>query len=536
LLTAIPALGAERVSVSYGPLQLTVSADALETYAETGELTGNLALYTRFVDADQLAQLRQVLQSRIEMSPVAISQILYSSFGEISLQYLGDLIHTEGRQNGFYALRSALILAAADPEGLTLLNVIRKFPTSTVRIQSDRALQVAGEFTRLLDQTNRVTALMETQAATEAEADRAVAFNRSLDLQRSGLHIWQQETLSLRDNRRDRQILVDLYLPDLPRPAPVIIISHGIAADRDDFSELAQHLASYGFAVAVLDHPGSDRRHFLNLLRGMTQQITEPNEFVNRPLDVSYLIDQLEQLNQSDSALRDRLNLQQIGVIGHSLGGYTALALAGAEMNFALLQQECNTDRRDLNTANLSMPLQCEALKTTTESHSLQDSRVRAIVAVNPVSHSVFGQEGLQQVQVPVMLIGGSRDVISPVLLEQVCPFSWLTVPDKYLAVIEQGTHVYSEQASSSNQIFIGENNNPHPGRAQRYLQALSLAFAQVHVAEQPEYQDYLRASYAQSISQSPLKLTLLNALTATHLSQTLEGSCPGEYLALEDH
>lgn len=154
-------------------------------------------------------------------------------------------------------------------------------------------------------------------------------------------------------------------------------ISHGIAADRDDFSELAQHLASYGFAVTVLNHPGSDRQHFLNLLRGMTQQITEPNEFVHRPLDVSYLIDQLEQLNQSDSELRGRLNLRQIGVIGHSLGGYTALALAGAEMNFELLQRECDRDRQDLNTANLSMPLLCETLKTTTESHSLQDSRVQ---------------------------------------------------------------------------------------------------------------------------------------------------------------
>lgn len=69
---------------------------------------------------------------------------------------------------------------------------------------------MAGEFTRLLDQTNRITALMEAQAVTEVEADRAVEFDRSLDLQQPGLYTWHQETLSLRDSRRNRQILVDL--------------------------------------------------------------------------------------------------------------------------------------------------------------------------------------------------------------------------------------------------------------------------------------------------------------------------------------
>jgi predicted dienelactone hydrolase len=527
LTTAVPGVAAERVSVSYGPLELSLSVEDLETYAETGEMSSGLAFYARFVDDENLEQLRGMLRDRLDLDAVAMSQILYSSFGETSLQHLGELIQTDARQNGFYALRSALILAADDPDGLTPLNIIKHFPTPTVRIQSGRAIQIANEFTQLLHQTDRITSMME-QATSDAATEFPVNFAQRLDLQEFGSTDWQQETLRLHDRLRNRLIAVDLYTPNLIETAPVIVISHGIAADREDFSELAQHLASHGFAVAVLDHPGSDRQHFQNLLRGLTQQIAEPNEFIHRPLDVSYLLDQLEQLNQADTPLHNRLNLQKVGVIGHSLGGYTALALAGAQLNLDLLRRECQPSLIDLNTANLSMPLQCEALQTTLETHPLHDQRIKAIVAVNSVSNSVFGQEGLQHIQVPVMFIGGSSDVISPVLLEQVCPFTWLTGPDKYLAVIKKGTHVYNYQDTDQTQLFPGENANPNPVLAHRYLQALSLAFSKVHVAAQPEYRDYLGASYAQSISQSPLPLTLLNAVNTVPLSRSLEGSCPG--------
>jgi predicted dienelactone hydrolase len=40
--------------------------------------------------------------------------------------------------------------------------------------------------------------------------------------------------------------------------------------------------------------------------------------------------------------LQNRLNLQQVGVIGHSHGGYAALSLAGATINFELLRRDAN--------------------------------------------------------------------------------------------------------------------------------------------------------------------------------------------------
>ncbi|WP_088892888.1 alpha/beta hydrolase [Leptolyngbya ohadii] len=525
VLAALPAMAAQQVSISYGPLEISVPVEALETYARTGEVDRSLRFYTRFIPSENREQFRQVLRDRVQLNVNEISQVTYSSVGETSLQHLGQVIQTESRQNGFYALRSAAIAAAADPEGLTLLNLVRHFPSQTIRIRADRAMEVAEEFSQLSKQTDRMTAFLSQQNAADAAA-QPLDFDRRTDLQQVGNVNWQKQTLTLNDRSRDRQIAVDLYVPSAQTPAPVMIISHGIAADRGDFSELAQHLVSYGFAVAVLDHPGSDTRQLRNWLGGLVDEMTASDEFIHRPKDVSFLIDRLEELNRS-GGLSDRLKLDQVGVIGHSLGGYTALALAGANLNFNLLQQQCQPDLINLNSINFSMLLQCEALHTTQlNSLQLKDDRVKAVIAVNSASNSIFGQAGLQNIKIPVMMIGGSDDLISPVLLEQVCPFTWLTMPDKYLAVIKKGTHVYSSQSSRG--LFPGETENPNPGQAQRYLEALSLAFSKVYVADQPDYRDYLKASYAKSISRSPLDLTVTNGANTRSIEQTLGGSCLG--------
>jgi Alpha/beta hydrolase of unknown function (DUF1400) len=130
----MPALGAERISMFYGPLQFSLSVSALESYAKTGKINDDLAFYTNFLNPQDLDIFRQALLYREDVSPFTISQFLYSTKGENGLKKIGELIQTESRQNGFYAIRAAVILAADDPEGLTLLNVMHYYPSNSIHI------------------------------------------------------------------------------------------------------------------------------------------------------------------------------------------------------------------------------------------------------------------------------------------------------------------------------------------------------------------------------------------------------------------
>ena len=518
-----PAQGAEQLYLSYGPLEFSLPIASLEVYAKEGKIDQALAVYANYLDSKQLEQLRQVLVTRVDVTPVAIAQFLYSSQGEIILQRIGQIVQTKAYQDGFYAIRAALIKAAADPEGLTLLNVLQKFPTYGIRINSARGFKIIDQLSNLIRQTEMAIAAVEQQEVAEASAQASlqepVNFSEMPDLPKAGPVSYSKQSLTLNDLGRRRTFPVDLYLPTSPMTgglAPVIVISHGLGSDRQTFAYLAAHLASYGFAVAVPEHPGSNAEQLQALINGFANEVTAPAELTDRPLDIKFLLDELKR------SFGRRLNLQQVGVIGQSFGGYTALALAGAAINFEQLQKDCDPSNDSLN---LSLLLQCRALALPPIQYELQDKRIKGAIAMNPVGSTIFGQSQFSQIKIPLMLVAGSNDTVAPALPEQIQPFTWLTTLNKYLVLLNDGTHFSTLEESTGGVPVPEPAIGPRPDVAQEYMKALSVAFCKTHIADDPEYQVYLSASYAQFISKYPLPLSLVQSLTDEQVKQGSEGS-----------
>jgi predicted dienelactone hydrolase len=526
-----PALSAERLYLSYGVLERSISVAALEAYAKTGELDSDLRVYSQYVDAQRLAALRKALVVRADVTPISVSQFLYTPQGEILLRRLGQVIQPESRDTGFYAIRAALILASSDPQGLTPLNVFRKFPTRGLRIDLQTALQIAGDLEQVITRTNQATTTLTQLAQLEALATPITGPTPLPDLANRGSISWQKETIRMVYRTRsfvtalgsDRVFPVDVYLPQVrtdrqARKIPVVVISHGLGSDRTTFRYLAEHLASHGFAVAVPEHPGSNAQQFQALISGTVSEVAAPSEFVDRPLDIKYLLDDLTRRARSDPRY-GRLNLEQVGVLGQSFGGYTVLALAGAPINFEQLQKDCGVQALD-STFNLSVLLQCRANALPRLNYNLQDPRVKAIVAIDPIDSSVLGQAGFEQISIPTMMVAGSADTVAPALPEQIQPFTWLKTPDRYLVLIDRGTHFSTLEETNDSVPLPPEVEGPTPVIARRYMNALSLAFFQTYIANQPSYRSYLSASYAQRISQDPLRLSLVRSLSADQLKK----------------
>ncbi len=532
---ALPTRAAERIYVSYGLLERSIPVESLQTYASSGLIDEELKAYAQYAGASQLQQLRDALLAKADLSPVAISQFLYSPQGEILLKRLGQVIQPESRLTGFKALRAALILAAADGDGLTLLNVLRKFPTRGIRVDVQRSLDILDSLNRMVWQTNQAAQTVIQQSTQELSGQTNINVIELPDLRQRGSFGWDKSTLTLVDPSRPtlggapqsgqapgRTYPVDLYLPAvLPgqplKPAPVVVISHGLGSDRNSFLYLAHQLASYGFAVLVPEHPGSNAKQLAALLNGIANEVSEPTELVDRPLDITFLLDYLEKQTQFDPKLKGRLNLNQVGVIGHSFGGYTALVLAGAPINLTQLGRTC----QDLeNTLNLSLLLQCRglALKPTP---NLRDPRVKAVVAINPFTSAILGADSLAQIAVPTLSISSSADTVAPALPEQIQPFTTLTTAQKYLALLDGGTHFSAIDGPENGQGILPlppEVVGANPAVARRYINALSTAFFLTYVANQPNYLPYLTAAYTSNISEIPMPLSLVRQLSPQQL------------------
>lgn len=107
---------------------------------------------------------------------------------------------------------------------------------------------------------------------------------------------------------------------------PLVLFSHHSGGNRRSATYLTTHLASHGYVVAALDHSEV-------VAPGLARQVGETAEqraarahasIANRVPDIRFLLDRV---------LSSQANLDpaQIGIVGHSFGGWTALAAPEVE-------------------------------------------------------------------------------------------------------------------------------------------------------------------------------------------------------------
>jgi dienelactone hydrolase len=131
------------------------------------------------------------------------------------------------------------------------------------------------------------------------------------------------------------------------RTWPVLMLSPGLAIPREQYTALSADLASRGYVVIGLSAPYESA---VSVLAGghVVGQTTHPDvmgppphpaieRLINiRAADASFVLDQLSQLAQLDpgSPLAGHLDLKHVGIIGHSIGGATAVQALATDPRF----------------------------------------------------------------------------------------------------------------------------------------------------------------------------------------------------------
>ncbi len=152
---------------------------------------------------------------------------------------------------------------------------------------------------------------------------------------------------------------------------PVVVISHGMQGTPWGYRGLSMHLARAGFLVALVEHPGDSRRD--GSLAGTAAILA------NRPRHIR--------------AVLDSLGVERAAIIGHSMGGYTALAIAGGKP-MALPNQTPD---------GVARPVEVE-----------HDERVKCAVLLAPAIPWFMAPGALANVDVPVMVRVAEHDTDAP--------------------------------------------------------------------------------------------------------------------------
>lgn len=507
------AQAADTVVIRYGPLEESVSLKDLKKSTETGELPASLGTYTKRMTEEQRRFLVEGLKIQIPINVITLDRLISTQIGTTILSDVSTAI-TRPDQAGLQAMRGGLILGANSPQGLSILSFIEAYPSKRLVINLPQAITIARSLNGAFIRTQRFMFGLSPQVDPK---DIKVA--SSLDPTQAGSEQVQTLKLSLNDEKRQRQIPLDVYFSSSASTnKPVIVFSHGRGSVKTDLRYLAEHLASHGYIVAALEHPGSNKTSFKAVNQNKKQLVT-PQEFLDRPRDVSFILDELEKLNQTgNSPLQGKLVTNNVMVVGHSFGGGTALALAGGELQIENLKQRC---QQNLSTANLGERVQCAGQILPEKTYQLRDARIKQAIALNPTTSLMFGETGLTKVQIPTLILSSSADKITPALTEQVMGFAKIPSP-KWLVGVVGASHlsvidpsVILDQKEQSNAAILNQEVTGEKAEdVRKFLKGVTLAMAAQLTPEASQYAPFLTSDYAQISSTRLFPLRIVRELS----------------------
>lgn len=186
---------------------------------------------------------------------------------------------------------------------------------------------------------------------------------------------------------------------------PLVLLSHGSGSRVDGMAWIATELARAGFIVAGPNHPGTTSG---DSTPAATPKIWE------RTQDLSDIITAL-----SDSPRwKTVIDSARIGVLGFSLGGSTAMELAGARGDLDAYARYCDTfpemmdcrwfrgGRGFADGEEVSVePLDLGSIDRARFEQSNRDPRIRTAVLIDPGLAAAFKSDSLQEIDIPLAFI-----------------------------------------------------------------------------------------------------------------------------------
>ena len=505
-------VAAERIVFRFGELARDVSVPELRQFSETGAVAPELQpILQRLKPAEQLA-LRRVLSQPLPVDEVSVSNLLSTPLGRRSLQQLVKVLD-QPASVAEPALSSALVLGAAKPGGLRLINVLEAYPTQRLPVNVAALLSLEQSLTLGMAQqeamfdilTRGKTVPVAGSELTALSVEGSIPF-RQIPFQFQG-----------RDGERISAIA---YLPETSTaasPAPLVAIAPGLNSNMNALLYVGRHLASHGYAVASLNFPFTSADAVQAVIQG-TALIPPVNAWFAQPLDVSALIDQVEQRWGA------RVDTQRVGVLGQSLGGYTVTALAGAELDWAALDRQClQLSDPKVVVLNPAMVWQCSGHDQVSQRKSFRDPRVKVAVAVNPVTNPIFSATSIQALAVPILMVSGSNDIFAPSISQQLIPFSWIQQPGSLLVLQRNGTHLsFLEGTSDLPPTVLG----PDLPLARRQLKGMARGFFDQLLRLQPVMPSLLPTPTDPLVAagRDPLKLLVMPRLSRQQLERVAPG------------
>ena len=213
--------------------------------------------------------------------------------------------------------------------------------------------------------------------------------------------------------------------PPHPGQFPLVVVSHGLGGWDTALSFLTENLASKGYIVAAIDHQDAPALDMAGALTALG------NVVYNRANDQRFAVRHLLAAAQAGApGYAAHIDPAHVGLIGYSMGGFGAVATAGA-----------NYDTTTPAVGNLPDGL----AGPTAAPDPVVAEALDAVVLIAPwgaqTGERGFSPQGLAQIKAPVLMFDGDQDDVAMYADGISWIFDRLTGTDRHLVVFRGARH-----------------------------------------------------------------------------------------------
>ena len=199
-------------------------------------------------------------------------------------------------------------------------------------------------------------------------------------------------------------------------PAPVLIFSHGFGGSNEQSTKILSALADHGYWVVAPNHQDAHRLGSRPQVSFANPEGWSDQTYRDRCEDIRRTVGVL----QTKAPFVGQVDLSRLGLVGHSLGGYTMLGVSGAWSSWDL-------------------PV-----------------RPRAVLVWSPFCSPYVRQRTLAGLTVPVMLQGGTRDMgITPIVARPGGAYDQAPEPKVFLELRKAGHLAWTDLNATHRDLIV---------------------------------------------------------------------------------
>ena len=416
---------AEKINIKFEEMEIPLTIEQLLKLEKYKDDSTELIDWLKKNGFKRIFELSKFLEFPIFKEEGLNREILRSWIGRKILTELSNTITVPNDNNGI-EIYNTIESLLDEKEEISTLDIIKALPSEEISLDIDNLILIVSswknELSKQQDLISKLNNLERTNQKKFKNYEKKILTKNLIKINKK-----------IYAPHRVKPFEIEIWKNKKPNYyKKLIIFMPGLGGEINNFNWIGNELTKRGWPIVFVNHRGSN-------LKAISEVLEEGKSIPGIADFFLYRIKDLEAvLKAHENGEFDLPNNSYI-LMGHSLGALIALLYEGNKPTDQL-EERCNSALKDFAVTNLSKLLQCQ-LSEIPFSEKNNVNKASAIVGFNSFGSLVWPKEKSSGIKTPTLLIGGTYDLITPLMNEQFRVFSALNNPSNRFLIIEGASH-----------------------------------------------------------------------------------------------